>query len=200
MTGCLNVLCDPVSGLLALITKDKISLVDPVMNVVKQEFVGVNATGGAVYVTSNSKSMLYFITYNGLIRSIGSKIKNAGFKNMKIFEKPKNPLFLTKANSVTPMEITAEVPGSAAHDIETILSVPLHAIPSNSALVHSFLANRLLALPKSQVVTNLAPGEDKQEETSKQMKKIKQVFTREIKSSELDLNSFCKLLKEKKSK
>lgn len=200
MTGCLNVLCDPVSGLLALITKDKISLVDPVMNVVKQEFVGVNATGGAVYVTSNSKSMLYFITYNGLIRSIGSKIKNAGFKNMKIFEKPKNPLFLTKANTVTPMEITAEVPGSAAHDIETILSVPLHAIPSNSALVHSFLANRLLALPKSQVVTNLASGEDKQEETSKQMKKIKQVFTREKKSSELDLNSFCKLLKEKKSK
>ena len=200
LRGCLNVLSDPVSGKVALITKDAIRLVDPINNVVTHKFTDVNATGGAVYVTSNNQSVLYFLTYNGLIKSIGFKVKKDDFKNVKFAEKLKNPLFLVKASAVIPMEISAEVPGSVPDDIGTILSVPLHAIPSNSALAHSFLANRLLALPKTQVLMNLAPGEDLQIETLNQIKKIREVFTRENKSLELDFKSFCTLIKEKKSK
>lgn len=191
----LNLVSDPSAGHLAVITKDLITIVDPLQKTEVGTFVGVNTTGGAVYAKYRNQSYLFFLTYSGLIKCIGSKIKRKPVLDSKISLKASNPFLTNRTSTVSPMEISAEVRQPISEDLGSILSAPLHAIPSNSALAPSFLCNRILSLPKTQARSAFPNVEETKSESSNEIRKIKQVFHREVKPTNLEFDVFCKLFK-----
>ena len=191
-----NLVADEVSGHIAVICKETISVFD--MNEKRQvaKFDGLNATGGAVYATFRDRRQLFFLTFDGHIKAIGSKANPVPVRKTTLTEKPVNPLFVAKSAGKKAKEVTAEVVKPMTEDLDNILSVPLHALPSNSLLAPTFLTNRILSLPKARLPAAesvLGP----QTTDDKDLNKIHEVFGKQGESKKIEFNSYCKLLKMK---
>ena len=196
--AALNLVSDQVSGHLAVICKESIAILDTTNQRQVAKFEGVNSTGGAVYASFKNRRQLFFLTFDGLIRSIGPKVKSVVTAKNRLVEKPIHPLFIAKSAGTVTSEIAAEVRKPVCEDLDAILSVPLHALPSNSLLAPTFLANRILSLPKTQLPTSEANVGDTAAE-NKDLMKIHQVFRRDVHGKDFDFNSYCKLFKTKDS-
>jgi len=163
----LNLISDPVTGNIAVVTKDS-SASSPDKNFIKlmkledgsllDEFK-VSCTGGAVYGMYKNTQVLYFLQAEGLIKFIGPKLINEEIKTMTV-EKPNNYFLATKRSGYIPKEIKAETRAKPSDDINSLLAVPLHSVPKNSALALSFLNNRVRSLPKQRLSGTLEQTQD----------------------------------------
>ena len=198
----LTLASEAASGNLAVVTKNTISILDSREKAVLAKFDDVNATGGAVYGRLAGANVLYFLTYTGLIKTIGRKsmrpelIPESGKPERA--NQIANPLLSAQKKSAAPTEIMAETTSKADTDLMALLTVPLHAVPACSALAASFLSNRLAALPKLRTTpkidenTNTSTLDDDQT-----VRKIKQIFSSQKPIPPLEFNAYCKLLKSK---
>lgn len=192
----LNITSDIVTGNLAVVSKDAIKILDPVEQKELITFSNVNATGGAVFGKYRNVDVLYFLTYNGLIKTIGpklQKLKNIHPKTTSVGTT--HPLLAAHKSEVTPMEIVAETVRGTSEDLNALLTVPIHALPSTSALAPSFIAKRIRALPKSQVLPNVTSETYNHPQQSNEERRIKQTFSSDIRDVSLDFNSYCKTFK-----
>jgi len=187
--GPLNLTVDPVTGYLAIITKDNISVVDTVKNRMVCTFHDVNCTGGAAYAPIGDTSILYYLTFDGLIRSIGTKTNSRVLENVRISDKPNNLFFATQKSKANPVEISSEI-HRQSDDIECLLTVPLHTVPASSKLLENFLSNRNRNFPMKQIVVSTCVQKKSEEESVEQEQKIKQIFSSE--SRDVLKNSFAK--------
>merc|ERR1711874_610498 len=84
-------------------------------------------------------------------------------------------------------------------DIESMLSLPIHAVPSPSSLQNTIVRNRVLALPKLRLPLNSDTVDslgEVEEGTSKKIQKYQQMFRFNLElPPDQDLKSFCKRLK-----
>jgi len=192
----LNITSDIATGNLAVVSKDQIKILDPVKQKELITFSAVNATGGAVFGKYRNVSVLYFLTYNGLVKTIGPKIqKLEDIRPEELSADTKHPLLSAHKSAVTPMEIAAETVRETSEDLNALLTVPLHALPSTSALAPSFIAKRIRALPKSQILPNLASEASNRPQQNNEERRIKQMFSPDIRDVSLDFNSYCKIFK-----
>lgn len=189
----------PSSPLLALVQKDTITIVSPLTKSIIKTFQNTNCTGGATWVPNKvSGSSLFFLTYSGQLTKIGPPSKAVTLTPMQTQPNVFQTL-LSKSGvaSKETLSMTQYTRTKIMHDIEALLSLPLHTVPPPSQLRTTLVRNRLLALPKlrrGKVVENA--NEMKDEDKMKKLMKIEDVFKFEEKETEpLDLKSFCKLLK-----
>ena len=167
-TEILNLLSDSVTGNIAVVTKQKssknvIKLMKPEDGSLLEEFE-VSCTGGAVYGMYKNTRVLYFLENGGLIKFIGPKLMNEEFKTMSV-EKPTFNFLSTKRSGYIPKEIRAETRAKRSDDINSLLAVPLHSVPKNSALALSFLNNRVRSLPKQRISGTQEQIQEKEAET-----------------------------------
>jgi len=205
-----NIVSDPHTGRLAVVCKNIISIIQPETGEAFAKFFATNCTGGAVYGTYKQENVLYFLTNDGLIKMIGPSnlATNEHFNALPVLKT--NNFLANRRSAVKPKEISAESRcESVADDINALLAVPLHAVPTNAAIVPTFLANRLRSIPKVKVSADneyIKKEEDEEGEDGVQVKinriqKLNKIFissSRNNKVSEFD--QFCKLFKPKKSK
>jgi len=206
-----NLVSDPKTGGLAVVCKNAISLVQPETGEILKTFLSVNCTGGAVYGTYKQENVLYFLTYDGLIKMIAPS-NLATDENFSALPVKKTNHFLNNRRSaLKPKEILAESRvGQTADDINALLAVPLHAVPTNLALVSTFLTNRLRSIPKVKVradnedlhIQQAGEYEEGVEVKENRMQKLKKTFlpSTTTNKKETEFEHFCNIFQPKESK
>jgi len=180
----------PQLNLLAVIQKEQIQLVSPLTKSVLASFPNTNCTGGAVWCAAS----LYFLCYDGTIGTI-SRDRPRLSKQQALIKESSSMLSWLESNS-SAGSVKQPLTSGAGHDISSLLTLPLHTLPSTHQLQQTLIRNRLICLPRkrSHKVDNTA-GELTVTEV-KLKEKIEDVYKFEPpKRESVDLKSFCKLLK-----
>ncbi len=143
-----DLISDPRTGNLVVIAKEELKFLrfDDFSTVAK--FDG-SFNGAAVFGMYKSTPVLYYMTSTGKLRMIGYKLFTEEFNTMSI--KKVNHFLAARRSAFVPKEIEAESRKKTSDDINSLLAVPLHAVPNNASLVVSFLSNRVRGLPKTRI-------------------------------------------------
>ena len=124
----------PHLNLLALIQKEEIQLVSPLTKSVLASFPNTNCTGGAVWCDTS----LYFLCYDGTIGTI-SRDRPRVSRQQALIKDSSSMLAWLQSNS---SESSVQQPltrSGRAHDIESLLTLPLHTLPPTHQLQQTLI-------------------------------------------------------------
>lgn len=142
-----NLISDPKTGNLVAVGRDVIEYLRMGDFSTVAKFDGP-FNGAAVFGMFKSTPVLYFINGKGLMKMIGYKLFTEEYNTMTV--KKVNHFLAARRSAFVPKEIEAESRKKTSDDINSLLAVPLHAVPSNTSLAVSFLTNRVRGLPKTR--------------------------------------------------
>jgi len=203
----------PASSHLAVVHKNLILILDPSSHSVLARLPDVNCTGAAVFGRNSAYSpndpsqpqtCLYFMNYSGIMKRVGPKVRQSRPESRVVEQWSALKSLLKPQRKEKREEVEQWSRAGSNQDIEAMLALPLHAVPSTSCLQNTLVRNRVLALPKLRLPVSTSTSscdsdQFKQLVQSRKVEKYEDVFKFKLElTPEQDLKSFCKLLKNKK--
>jgi len=183
----------PHLDLVAVIQKDEIKLVSPHSKSVVSSFSNTNCTGGATWCSHS----LYFLSYDGSLVTITKDRPRLGKQKALITERSSSVVPWLQSTATAPSVQQPLTKSRTSHDIESLLTLPLHTLPNTHQLQLTLIRNRLISLPRKRRTYKMENTTLELTEAEVKLKeKIEDVYKFEPPQKEsVDLKSFCKLLK-----
>merc|ERR1712083_941953 len=198
-----NVLACPTSPLVALVQKEQVVLLNSANGSVEHRQEDANCTGGAVWMRDSTSCSLHFLTYNGQLNRLGKLRKSPDIANSTPL--PKNNTsshlgnLLASAAATHKADVATQWTRAGREDeVESVLSLPLHALPPPSQLAPTLVRARLLGLPRERAKGGGEPSTWPQAgyspQDSKHLQRLEAAFPQHD-PPELSVKAFCKLFK-----